>query len=186
MTPWTLSCQVPLSTGFSRQEYWSRLPCLLPIKDPCLYVSWIARWFLYQWDSPAAQLVKNVPTTRETRVRSLNPWRRERLPTPVFWSGEFHGLYSPWGHKELDMTERLSPHFRANKERIHLWFSKVLFLLWWSWGFPGGRVLENLPAIAGDRHWFDLWVGKIPWSRAWQPTPVFWPGEVHGVVQSRT
>ena len=25
------------------------------------------------------------------------PWRRERLPTPVFWPGEFHGLYSPWG-----------------------------------------------------------------------------------------
>jgi len=27
------------------------------------------------------------------------PWRRERLPTPVFWPGEFHGLYSPWGCK---------------------------------------------------------------------------------------
>ena len=26
----------------------------------------------------------------------------------MFWSGEFHGLYSPWGHKESDMTERLS------------------------------------------------------------------------------
>ena len=36
------------------------------------------------------------------------PWRRERLPTPVFLTGEFHGLYSPWGHKESDMTERLS------------------------------------------------------------------------------
>ena len=36
------------------------------------------------------------------------PWRGERLPTPVFWSGEFHGLCSPWGHKESDMTERLS------------------------------------------------------------------------------
>ena len=35
------------------------------------------------------------------------PWRRERLPTPVFWPGEFHGLYSPRGSKELDMTERL-------------------------------------------------------------------------------
>ena len=23
------------------------------------------------------------------------PWRRERLPIPVFWPGEFHGLYSP-------------------------------------------------------------------------------------------
>ena len=39
------------------------------------------------------------------------PWRRERLPTPVFWPGEFHGLYSPWGHKESDTTERLSLHF---------------------------------------------------------------------------
>ena len=29
-------------------------------------------------------------------------------PTPVSWPGEFHGLYSPWGHKELDTTERLS------------------------------------------------------------------------------
>ena len=27
------------------------------------------------------------------------------LPTPVFWPGEFHGLYSPWGSKESDMTE---------------------------------------------------------------------------------
>ena len=25
-----------------------------------------------------------------------------------YWPGEFHGLYSPWGHKELDTTERLS------------------------------------------------------------------------------
>ena len=34
------------------------------------------------------------------------PWRRERLPTPVFWPGEFHGLQS-WGHKESDTTKRL-------------------------------------------------------------------------------
>ena len=26
---------------------------------------------------------------------------------------------------------------------------------------------------------FDPWVGKIPWRRAWQPTPVFLPGESH-------
>ena len=36
------------------------------------------------------------------------PWRRERLPTPVFWPGEFHGLYSPGGCQESDMTEWLS------------------------------------------------------------------------------
>ena len=38
------------------------------------------------------------------------PWRRERLPTPVFWPGEFHGSYSPWGHKKSDMTEWFSLH----------------------------------------------------------------------------
>ena len=36
------------------------------------------------------------------------PWRRESLPTPVFWPGEFHGIYSSWGHKESDVTEPLS------------------------------------------------------------------------------
>ena len=35
------------------------------------------------------------------------PWRRKRLPTPVFWLGECHGLYSPWDHKESDTTEWL-------------------------------------------------------------------------------
>ena len=35
-------------------------------------------------------------------------WRRERLPTPVFWPEESYGLYNPWGHKELDITELLS------------------------------------------------------------------------------
>ena len=41
------------------------------------------------------------------------PWRKERLPTPIFWPGEFHGLYSPRGCKELDMTEQLSLHFTS-------------------------------------------------------------------------
>ena len=50
------------------------------------------------------QLVKNLPAMRETWVGKI-PWRTERLPTPVFWPGEFHELYSPWGRKELDMTE---------------------------------------------------------------------------------
>ena len=25
------------------------------------------------------------------------------------------------------------------------------------------------------------WVGKIPWRREQLPTPVFWPGEIHGL-----
>ena len=30
------------------------------------------------------------------------------------------------------------------------------------------------------RYLFDAWVGKIPWRRKWQPTPVFLPEESHG------
>ena len=29
---------------------------------------------------------------------------------------------------------------------------------------------------------FDPWVGKIPWRRERPPTPVFWPGEFHGLL----
>ena len=47
----------------------------------------------------------------ETWVRSLgweDPLAKGKAPTPVFWPGEFHGLYSPWGCKETDMTEQLN------------------------------------------------------------------------------
>ena len=46
-------------------------------------------------------------------------------------------------------------------------------------GFPGGSVVDTLPANGG-RCEFNPWVGKIPWRRKWQPTPVFLPGESHG------
>ena len=48
-------------------------------------------------------------------------------------------------------------------------------------GFPGGAS-GNEPSCQCRRHKsceFDPWVGKIPWRRAWQSTPVFLPGEAH-------
>ena len=88
--------------------------------------SFIAGRFFTRWDTGealgnnVAQLVKNLLAMQETLgwedpletyVQSLgweNPWKRERLPTPVFWPRKFHGVYSPWGCKELDMIEQLS------------------------------------------------------------------------------
>ena len=67
------------------------------------------------WASLVAHLVKNSPAMWETCVRSLS-WEdsleKQWLPTPVFWPGEFHGLYTPWGRKESDTAEQLSLHFR--------------------------------------------------------------------------
>ena len=78
--------------------------------------------FQYSWVSLVDQLVKNLPSVWETWVGKIL-WRRERLPPPVLWPGEFHGLYSPWGHKESDITERLSLPLSErkvikNKEKI--------------------------------------------------------------------
>ena len=48
-------------------------------------------------------------------------------------------------------------------------------------GFPGGAKEEPACQCRGHKRWgFDSWVGKIPWRRAWQPMPVFLPGESHG------
>jgi len=42
-------------------------------------------------------------------------------------------------------------------------------------------VVKNLPANAGDiETGARPRVGKIPWRRTWQPTPVFLPGESYG------
>ena len=49
-------------------------------------------------------------------------------------------------------------------------------------GFPGGASGKE-PVCQCRRHkkfGFDLWVRKILWRRAWQPTPVLLPGEFHG------
>ena len=63
------------------------------------------------------------------------------------------------------------------------------------WGVNSLQVIYRLPSVfpgstsgkelscqyrRHKRHWFDPWVRKIPWRRAWQPTPVFLPGELHG------
>ena len=70
-----------------------------------------------------AQMLKNLPTVLEdpgsipglgrSSGDLLPPGEGNGLPTPVFLPGEFHGQrslvgYSLWGHKELDMTGRLT------------------------------------------------------------------------------
>jgi len=69
----------------------------------------------YSWASLVAQLVKNPPAMWETWVQSLG-WIRKKLPTPVFWPGEFHGLYNPWGCKESDTTKQLSLSLSLRKQ----------------------------------------------------------------------
>ena len=53
-------------------------------------------------------------------------WRRKSLSTPVFWPGEFRGLYGPCGCKESDMTEwlLLTPEWSSSlSPRFWAWVS---------------------------------------------------------------
>ena len=111
---------------------------------------------LYAWASLVAQLVKNSPAMQETGFDpwvGKIPWRRERLPTPVFWPGEFHGLQSV-ALKESANVEDGPPRGLTGKEPIS-------------------------QCRRRKRHRLDPWVEKIPWRRKWQPIPVLLPGELH-------
>ena len=104
-----------------------------------------------------------VTPLQHVYIQGSSSWRRKWLPTPVFLPGESHGQrslggYSPWGHKETDMTE--------------------LNTL----GFPAGTSGKE-PACQCRRHKrceFNPRIWKIPCRRAWQPPPVLLPGESHG------
>ena len=87
-------------------------------------------------------------------------WRRKWQPTPVFLPGESQGRGSLvgrrlWGRTESDTTEATAAAADGA--------SQVALMV------------RNVPANAGD------FPGrKMPWRRAWQPTPVFSPGKFHG------
>ena len=123
MTLWTVACQPPLSMEFSRQEYWSGLPCLppgiFPIQgsNPCLLRLLHCRWILYCW----ATMEAHVCIYAYFYPHSIDEKRRRRgHPTPVLLPGKSHGWRSlvgcsPWGRKESDTTEQLHFHFSLSR-----------------------------------------------------------------------
>ena len=122
---WSLSSHTPHTRLLTATP---AVPSVIPLPSLAQSLLLIGS-FQQSWASLIAQLIKNQPAMWETWVRSLgweDPWRRQRLPTPVLWPGEFHGLCSPWGCKEWDMSERLSLacHIQQDcllREGWHFW-----------------------------------------------------------------
>ena len=68
----------------------------------------------YSWACLVAQLVKNFPTMQEIWFQSLDwkdPLEKVTATHSSILAGESQWLYSPWSHKESDITERLSLSF---------------------------------------------------------------------------
>ena len=121
-------------------------------------------------DFPGGSDGKVSAYNAETRIYNGRPgfnpwvgkisWRRKWQPTPVFLPGRSHGWrslvgYSPWGLKESDT------------------------ILYVYAGLPRWCIGKE-SACQCRRHKrcsFDPWVGKIPWSRKWQPTSGFLPAK---------
>ena len=78
---------------------------------------------------------------------------------------------------------KLLPFISQLREFLELFLKISLFF-----SSETGNILQGLPwwlrqwriCLQCKRPGFDLWVRKIPWRRAWLPTPVFLPGESHG------
>ena len=107
------------------------------------------------WASLTVQLVKRIRL--QCRRPGFDPWvgkipwRREGLPTPVFRPGEVHGLHSPWGHKELDTTERLwsSSSYLGQAVNRHALVSSTVVGITprglWRWKFNTWKILWLTP-----------------------------------------
>ena len=103
--------------------YWA---LFLIISDLVGILPWEV-WYFENSDSAGLKILNHRPAGifkisvdcfwRKYRVYILlKLWRRRLHPTPVLLPGKFHGRRSlvgcsPWGHEELDMTERLHFHF---------------------------------------------------------------------------
>ena len=116
-----------------------------------------------------AQTAKHLPTMRETQIQpvggedllekemathsSILAWRIPQTEEPG-------GLQS-MGSQRVRHDGATSLHFSSPPE-----------LPWWLSGKESTCQCR--------RCGFNPWVGKIPWRRQWQPTPVFLPGKSHG------
>ena len=76
-------------------------------------------------------------------------------------------------HHKPSVTKQFPPQGYCLAALTTFWLIYLsLGLLWWLRGLS--------VCLQCARPGFDPWVGKIPWRRKWQPTPVFLPGESHG------
>ena len=136
------------------------------------------------WASLEAQMVKNLPAMQETRVWSQgqeDPWRREQLPTLVFLSGESHGQrslagYSPWGHKESDMTEQLKltntmlytqtqTVAEVRLPKWHCWVGKICVCLLPPASMNGSRII-CFDGMSSSKN-FSMWILTPKYSIYW-------------------
>ena len=86
------------------------------------------------------------------------------------------GKWTPWAVGQRDVTVVTRSEWLLQiREQLKRWYIQIKL----RWRLPGGSDGKSICLQCG-KPGFDPWIGKIPWRRKWQPTPVFLPGESHG------
>ena len=131
-------------------------------------------------NSLISQLVKNLPVMQETLVdpwvRKV-PWRRERLPTLVFWPGEFHGQSMGSQRVRHDWVTFIHTHIHTQKNSEiakRFWFSVRLeqwVVITWRvvlrktvspyLGSAGKCTHDELAISSMCSHVFEMWSGLM-------------------------
>ena len=132
--------------------------------------------------------LRTTELTSNELVKFWKPHRMTQVPRP--WKPWLTILFYSW-------VKWSSPTWRTQSRAIRSWtltpstvLSQLVYLSapWYnillgfifSNGiFPGGSDGKASAYNAG-RPGFNPWIGKIPWRRKWQPTPMLLPGKSHG------
>ena len=142
-------------------------------------------WKIPWMEEPGRLQSMGLLRVRHDRATSLSlftfmHWRKKWQPTPVFLPGESQGQGSLvscrlWGRTESDATEATQQQqckvqrpllcSANNLNKFNNINCKTLYLT-----LEASLVAQMVKKLPSMR---DTWVGKIPWQREWQPTPVF-------------
>ena len=167
-----------LALSFTSLGYWSisrRQPISFLTVSNFFQASSVSTSLLKIWGIAASQCCGNK--VNQLCVHTPPPsWPSVSLPPRPIPLGHHRALsWAPRATRRFPLAVCFTHGSAHTSIPIHPHLEK-----WYR--FPGGTSGKE-PACQCRRHkrWgFSSWVGEIPWRRAWQPTPVFLPGESHG------
>ena len=146
--------QAPLTMGFSNQEYWTGLPFPFPGDLPQPGIK------------PASPALAGGFFTTESLGKSISRYEHSII----------HNLIP----ELLRLNCRPMPNTSWSDTNLPLIVqAPILFCVLFTLIHDKSGREPACQCRRQNRCGLDIWVGKIPWRRAWQPAPVFLPGESH-------
>ena len=127
--------------------HWSRKWQPTPVFLPGESQGWQSLVGCRLWGRTESDMTEATWQQQQQHRVGKTAWRRERLHTSVVWPGAFHGLYSPWGHKELDRL--IDFHFHRLYECSLCCFIESIMIL--SLYFYDQFLIQEIKYISGAR-----------------------------------